>query len=319
SAILQAKQAVALARFAGAERDATVELNEAETLLQNAQNAWLAGRDSDTIDIAARKSISSSVKAESVAQQRKEAREKRNEKTRTDSEIRAAENKFSDAQEQMADLRSELARETRNRELAERDALNYSSQVKELRDENGRLRDDLGRVRAEVETANAKLAAAETEKKAIQQQSEKETKAANLRAAEATLITTLKAYGTVAKTERGIVLTLPESLWAGPRSSNLLPQADGKLTSLGEILAGNPDYRISVESHTDNSGVRDQIQSITEKRSYAVAEKFSALGVDEGRIVAKGFGAGVPVAPNTTNANRAKNRRLQVVLSLYNP
>ncbi|MEO6051198.1 MAG: DUF4398 domain-containing protein, partial [Pyrinomonadaceae bacterium] len=42
SAILQAKQAVALARFAGAERDATVELNEAETLLQNAQNAWLA-------------------------------------------------------------------------------------------------------------------------------------------------------------------------------------------------------------------------------------------------------------------------------------
>ncbi|MEO6655316.1 MAG: OmpA family protein [Pyrinomonadaceae bacterium] len=319
SAILQAKQAVALARFAGAERDASAELIEAETLLQNALNAWLAGRDSDTVDIAARKSISSAVKAESLAQQRKEAREKRNEKTRADSEIRAAENKFTDAQGQIDDLKSELARETRNRELAERDALSYSSQVKELRDENGRLREDLGRVRAEVETANAKLAAAETEKKAIQQQNEKDTKAANLRAAEATLITSLKAYGTVAKTERGIVLTLPENLWAGPRSSNLLPRADGKLTSLGEILAGNPDYRISVESHTDNSGVPDQIQSITEKRSYAVAEKFSALGVDEGRIVAKGYGASVPVAPNTTNANRAKNRRVQVVLSLYVP
>ena len=64
SAILQAKQAVALARFAGAERDAAAELAEADGLLQNAVNAWEAGRDSDTVDIAARKSISASVKAE---------------------------------------------------------------------------------------------------------------------------------------------------------------------------------------------------------------------------------------------------------------
>ena len=45
-AILQAIQAVALAKFAGAERDASTELAEAETLLQNAQNSFAAGRDS---------------------------------------------------------------------------------------------------------------------------------------------------------------------------------------------------------------------------------------------------------------------------------
>ncbi|MEQ1646372.1 MAG: DUF4398 domain-containing protein, partial [Pyrinomonadaceae bacterium] len=78
-AILQAKQAVALARFAGAERDASTELAEAETLLQNATNSWQAGRDADTVDIAARRSIEASIKAESMAQQRKSAREKRNE------------------------------------------------------------------------------------------------------------------------------------------------------------------------------------------------------------------------------------------------
>src|SRR6476661_3262769 len=50
-AILQANQAVALARYAGADRDASAELAEAETYLRNATNAWQAGRDSDTVDI----------------------------------------------------------------------------------------------------------------------------------------------------------------------------------------------------------------------------------------------------------------------------
>ncbi|MFT3745678.1 MAG: OmpA family protein [Pyrinomonadaceae bacterium] len=320
-AILQAKQAVALAKFAGAERDANVELSEATTLLQNAENAFQAGRDEDTIDIAARKSIAASVRAEALAVQRKEARERRDQQTRNSAEIRAAENKYQDALDQIAELKGELARETRNRELAERDAMNYSSQLKDLRDENGKLREDLGRARVEVENANAKLAAAaqaaENEKKAIQEAADNEVNAAKAKAAEASLLSALKTYGTVEKTEEGIILTLPETLWAGTRSSVFVPQADGKLTSLGEILSNYPNYRISVESHTDNTGTPAQIQTVTDKRSYMVAEKFATMGVEEGRIVAKGYGASVPVAPNTTPANKAKNRRIRVVLMPY--
>ncbi len=308
-AILQAKQAIALARYAGAERDAAAELLEAETMLGNAENAWRAGRDSDTIDIAARKSISASVKAESMAFQRSQAREKRNEQTRTDAEIRAAENRITDAQGEIADLRSELARETRNRELAERDALNYATQVKDLRDENGRLREDLVRVRIDFESANAKLAAIENEKQAAQQQ-------VDVAETEAALINSLKAFGSVVKNDRGIVLTLPENLWASARSADLAPRAESTMSSLAGILAENPGYRITVESHTDNGGNPDQVQTVTDRRSYTVADRFTTLGVEEGRIVAKGLGASVPVAPNTTNANRAKNRRMQVVLSL---
>ena len=316
SAILQAKQAVALAKFAGADRDASVELNEAVTLLQNAVNAFDAGRDSDTVDIAARKSISASVKAEGLALQRRDAREKRNEKMRTDSEIRSAENRFTDAQQQIADVKSELARETRNRELAERDALNFSNQVKDLRDENGKLRDDLIRAKIELENANAKIAAAEREKQAIQQQRENDSKAASTKAAEGALITSLKAFGTVVKNERGIVLTMPETLWTGTRSSTFAAKTDGKLASLADILSNNPDYSIVIESHTDNSGDPALIQAVTDKRSYAVAEKFSASGIVDGRIMAKGLGASLPVAPNTTAANKAKNRRLLLILQL---
>lgn len=317
SAILQAKQAVALARFAGAERDAPTELAEADTLLQNATNAWEAGRDNDTIDIAARKSISAAVKAESLAVERKAAREKRNEKIRTDSEIRTAEGRFNDAQNQINDLKTELARETRNRELAERDVMNYTNQVKDLKDDNGKLREDLARARVEIDNLNAKLTAAENEKKALQQQNDKDIKAANAKAAEGDLMASLRAFGTVAKNDRGIVLTLPETLWTGPRASTFAPQADSKITSLAGMLSNNADYRITVESYTDNSGDPAAIESVTEKRSYAVAEKLASLGIPEGRIIAKGLGASAPIAPNTTPANRAKNRRMLIVLTYF--
>ncbi|MEO7539802.1 MAG: OmpA family protein, partial [Pyrinomonadaceae bacterium] len=277
-----------------------------------------AGRDSDTVDIAARKSISASVKAEALAMQRKDAREKRNERTRTDAEIRAAESRYTDAQGQIDDIKAELAREVRNRELAERDAMNYSNQLREMREENGKLREDLVRVRLDAETDNAKLAAIENEQRAAQEQRDNETKAVQAKASEAALINSLKAFGTVVKNEREIVLTLPENLWTGIRSSDLATKAEGKLTTLGELLAANPDYRITVESHTDNSGSLELIQTLTDRRSYAVADKFTTIGVEEGRIVAKGFGASVPVAPNTTNLNRAKNRRMQIVLSPNN-
>ncbi len=315
-AILQAIQAVALARFAGAERDASTELAEAETLLQNAQNSFSAGRDSEVIDIAARKSISAAVRAEAMAEQRRVAREQRNERTRTDAEIRAAENRFSDAQEEINSLKAELAREIRNRELAERDAMNYSNQLRELRAENVRLSEDLGRARVENETANARLATIEAERNAIREESENAANAARQEQAEKDLLAALKPYGAIVKDERGIVLTLPENLWTGTRSSSLTPQADGRLASLAGILANNPEYRILVESHIDNSGNADQIQTVTDRRSYTVADKFASFGVEEGRIVAKGLGASLPIAPNTTNANRARNRRIHVILNL---
>lgn len=316
SAILQAKQAVALARFAGAERDAASELAEAETLLQNATNAWMAGRDSDTVDIAARKSISAAVKAETTAGVHREAREKRNEKVRSDAEIRLAENKYADAQTEIADLKSELAREIRNRELAERDVQNYADQVRDLRLENGKLRDENATLRVEAETAKNKLAAAEEEKKAIQQKSDRELNIAQVRARESELINSLKVYGTVTKNERGIILTLPENLWTTTRSAALTLQADGKITSLADILANNAAYNISVESHTDSSGNPDAIQTLTDNRAALIAGKFTMMGIAESRISSRGYGASLPVAPNTTAANRAKNRRLHIVLSL---
>jgi hypothetical protein len=199
--ILQARQAIALARYAGAEREASTELDDAESLAKLANDAWQAGRDNDTVDIAARRAISAAVRAEQLAGERGAAREKRNEKIRNDNEIRAAESKYTDAQNQIDDLKNELSRETRNRELAERDVLNLQNQVRDLRDENNRLSEQLGKTKSELDSAMAKVAAIQNEKDAMATEQNQALKAAQLKAAEPEMIARLKSLGAVTKNE----------------------------------------------------------------------------------------------------------------------
>lgn len=315
STILQARQAIALAKFAGAQRDAPDELQQAETLLQNADEGWKAGRAEEDIDIMARQAVSTAVKAESTAASRKEAREKRNERTRQDAEIRDSEEKVIAMQNELAEVRAELARETRNRELAERDALNYSNQVKELRSELGKIREELGRTKVDAETVRAKLTDIENRQQEAERQQAENNRLAQIQANSVVLVQSLKRFGTVTQNERGIVLTLPENFWATTRTSNFAGTAEPKLTSLGEMLASNADYRIAIESHTDNKGTPEELQTLTQERADNLMNKLSSFGVPTDRIEAKGYGATLPIAANTTNANRAKNRRVQIILT----
>ena len=76
----------------------------------------------------------------------------------------------------------------------------------------------------------------------------------------------------------------------------------------------NTDYRIEIESHTDNQGTASELESLTERRSRAIAERLSVFGIPNNRMEPRGLGASIPVAPNNTNANRAKNRRVNLIM-----
>lgn len=315
STILQAKQAVALAKFAGAQRDATEELQQAETLLQSAEAAWKANRPEDQVDITARQAISAAVKAEQTAMVRKEARNKRNEQIKQDAEIRQAEEKYTDAQNQISELKAELARETRNRELAERDAMNYANQIKDLRDELGKVREELGKIKVEQQNDRRKLAQYEEEKRRQQEQIEQQNRVELFQANQGVLLQNLKQFGAVRQTERGIILVLPENFWQSARVSSFAPNAQTKMSQLAQVLAGSPDYKITVESHTDNRGAAEELQTLTQERARAIADMLVSSGASRERVEARGLGATLPVAANTTVANRAKNRRVEIVLT----
>jgi outer membrane protein OmpA-like peptidoglycan-associated protein len=126
---------------------------------------------------------------------------------------------------------------------------------------------------------------------------------------------TLKSFGAVKQSERGIVLSLGETYWTAVRGSSLGASAETKVKNLANIISNNSDFRVSIEAHTDNRGTPEELLSLTQDRANTISTRFSLNGVEQSRIEARGFGAQLPVMPNTTNANRAKNRRIEIILT----
>ena len=69
--------------------------------------------------------------------------------------------------------------------------------------------------------------------------------------------------------------------------------------------------RVLIGGHTDSSGDPGANLRLSQKRAQAVADYFVLLGVDQARLVARGFGAERPIAENETPEGRALNRRIE--------
>src|SRR5215207_4861044 len=314
--LLGARQSVNLARYAGAERDATQELNEAKAMLDQAENAWRLNQSEAEVDTLARRTISLGVKAEETAELRAAARKRRDEKAASDRAVSDAEENAAEAGRTIHQLRDSLRREESAREMAERDAANANQQLRELRNENARLRDELAGVRSEGDAARLKLARIEGERAAEQARVEAERRNAQQQEALATLKSLLARFGTVKETAQGVVLVLPDTLWAGARAAELTPKALGSIVEpLAALLANNPGLRVRIEAHVDARGDAADLQRLTQDRAEALAGRLVSSGVDGARIQANGMGGSSPVAANTTPAGRTRNRRIEITLT----
>lgn len=312
--LLGARHSLELAKFAGATEDAPAELQQAQNDLQAAEDAWRSDLPTAEVDVRARKATSSGAKAEELAAARRAARLRREEIRRRDDALRSAEKTAEAAQQEIESLRTALDREQRARELAERDLATANDQMREQRVELARLRDELQSVRSEGDTAKLRLARMEGEKQAEDTRREAEERAQQRRAAEASLKQALAKFGTLTETSKGMQLVLPESIWTSARGANLSSGASAKLEPLAALLASNPDYKILIESHTDNRGDEVSLQQLTEQRAHVLAERFQSAGVDPARIQANGMGASSPKGSNGTVSGRARNRRTEVTL-----
>lgn len=313
--LLGARQAINLAKYAGASQDAPDELQTADDELQAAEKAWRFNQPLTEIDVLARKATSSGARAEEVAIVRRAARVNREEIKRRDDAVRSAERSADALQREVDDLRAALEKEQRAREMAERDAGSANDQLREKRVEVAQLRDELQQLRGESEVAKLKLARLEGEKQAETARLEAERRVAERRNAEATLKESIAKYGTVRETSSGFRLVLPETIWSSTRVASLAASASAKLEPLAALLANNPDYQILIEAYTDNKGDEVSLQQLTQERARVLSDRFQTAGVDPTKIQANGMGTSNPVAPNTTLANRAKNRRVEITFT----
>lgn len=87
-----------------------------------------------------------------------------------------------------------------------------------------------------------------------------------------------------------------------------------ELDKLLAFLMTNPTAEIELSGHTSSEGERSYNRSLSYKRVKACKDYIVANGIAEDRIIAIGFGPDRPVAPNDTELNRAKNRRVEMRL-----
>ncbi len=312
--LLGARQAISLAKYAGASSDAPNELQTAEDHLEAAEKAWRLNQPAAEVDLEARKATSAGQHAEEVAAARKAARLNREEIRRRDEAVRTAEESADASQREVARLRAALDKETRARELAERDSGTANDQLREKRVENAQLRDEIATLRAESDAAKLKLARLEGEKQAETARVEAERRATEKRAAEANLKETLAKYGSLKETATGFRLVLPETIWTNTRTATLSAASSAKLEPLAALLASNPDYQILIEAYTDSKGNEVALQQLTQERARVLSDRFQTAGVDPMRIQANGMGASNPLAPNTV-AGQRKNRRVEITFT----
>ncbi|HEX8558465.1 MAG TPA: OmpA family protein [Pyrinomonadaceae bacterium] len=314
--LLGARQAVSLARYSGAERDAAQELQEARSMLEQAENAWRLNQSEAEVDTLARRAISLGVKAEETAELRAAARRRRDEKAASDRAVSEAEATAAESANTIRELRDRLRREESAREMAERDAANANQQLREARGEVARLRDELAAVRTEGDAARLRLARIEGERAAEQARVESERRAAAQQQALGALKASLARFGAVRETPQGLVLVLPDTLWAGARAAELTPKAQAAtIEPLAALLANNPELRVRIEAFADARGDAAELQRLTQDRAEALAGRLVSSGVDGARIQANGMGTASPVSANTTPAGRQRNRRVEITLT----
>ncbi|HEV8305548.1 MAG TPA: OmpA family protein [Gemmatimonadales bacterium] len=94
--------------------------------------------------------------------------------------------------------------------------------------------------------------------------------------------------------------------------SALKPDSYTILDIVAASLVANPDIRVEIAGHTDNTGSAAVNTRLSQARADAVRAYLASKGVGPERMVAKGYGPTVPVATNTTPAGRAQNRRVEL-------
>lgn len=95
--------------------------------------------------------------------------------------------------------------------------------------------------------------------------------------------------------------------------ADILPESQGQIDAVLELLRRRPDLRLSVEGHTDSTGSAAHNRTLSEARARSVVAALTSAGVAADRLQARGFGPDRPVADNATEEGRARNRRVELV------
>jgi outer membrane protein OmpA-like peptidoglycan-associated protein len=117
------------------------------------------------------------------------------------------------------------------------------------------------------------------------------------------------------ETNLEITVDLPADVLFDFDKSDIRPDAAAALAKLAVIVRAQPKGHTRIEGHTDSKGDDAYNQKLSERRAESVKSWLvTKEGLESSRMTTKGWGEAKPVAPNDTDANRQKNRRVQAII-----
>jgi outer membrane protein OmpA-like peptidoglycan-associated protein len=319
--LYEARNAVRIAKWAGADVAAEESFQKASKLLEQAENYKTRKAGSKPIAMAAREAVQTAEDARLITRKRQ-------------AEERLAQERAASAdREAQANLATDRAR-------AEADA---SARGRAQAEEIQRLESER-RARAEAESAAAQTLAARTamdaelaaqraarDKEAAQNESERALRAASDQAEQARRITAEQAerekqalrdklavqLNLILETRdsaRGLIVNMSDVLFDTAKYT-LRPVAREKLAKLSGILLAYSSLSLELEGHTDNVGTEEYNQQLSENRANSVRDYLIHEGIASSSVAARGFGEDQAIATNDTAAGRQENRRVELVVS----
>ncbi len=120
----------------------------------------------------------------------------------------------------------------------------------------------------------------------------------------------------VERVNDGIKVTMNESIvnFAFDKA-DLTSSATTNLDKLASVLTQYPDTNINIYGYTDSKGKADYNLKLSDRRAAAVKSYLSSKGISNSRMHTMGMGMADPVADNSTDAGRAKNRRVEFAIT----
>ena len=210
--------------------------------------------------------------------------------------------------------KARLEEEAKKAEAEKLAALEAQKKAEAEAAEKARLEEEAKKAEAE------KLAALEAQKKAEAEAAEKARLEEEAKKAEAAKLAALeaqkKAEAEAAKKEelKNKIANLfkLENIEFNVNKSTLTQKGQNTVNKLAAILDEYTSVNIEIAGHTDSDGSATYNQKLSQSRVDTVKSKLVGKGINASRLTAKGYGETKPLVPNTTRANKAKNRRVEI-------
>ncbi len=303
--LLEARNALRIARTAKADRYAAASFQKADQLLAQAEDYYRKKQGKTAIGTVARNAVQTAEDARVISikrqQEEKEAAERqavldREAKAKAEAVTEAARRAQAEAERARAmaeQARSEEARAAAERAQQQADAARAAALAQQQA--------------AEAKAQEAKAAAEEAER--LRQAAEADK--ARLRAR---LLQQLNSILPTRDTPRGLVINMSDVLFESGKFA-LRPLARERLAKVSGIMLAYPELHLVAEGHTDSIGSEAYNQQLSEKRANSVREYLMGQGIPAESLESRGFGKTQPVASNDTAAGRQQNRRVELIVS----